>query len=107
MGHLQSRRQQEVHVKSHDHMTRIRVGKPPIDKWRCPDCGKRGTWKQMEPKTCTADLPPCTSCGQTPECAHDCPFMMALLGSSAVTLVTDDLDLKARVEQAKRRGGKS
>ena len=40
--------------------------------------------KQKHP--CGYDYPPCPDCGQTPECAPDCPGIAAVLGRPDIYL---------------------
>lgn len=40
------------------------------------------------PLTCTYDYPPCTTCGQTPECAADCGAVLAALNAPGVRVIT-------------------
>jgi hypothetical protein len=70
-------------------------------------CKAFGKWDELAKIECTFVYPPCTACGQTPECAIDCPLIMAILGSSHVHVVTDDPKMSALVDQAKSREGKS
>lgn len=48
--------------------------------WRCRYCGAAGTWEELAEKPCTHVYPPCKTCGQTPECAADCPAVLEALG---------------------------
>lgn len=90
-------------MEPHAHMSRVRIGKPPTDRWRCTDCHFEGTWDETVAILCTADLPPCKHCGQTPECAIDCPGMMAALSGSNVHVVTDDPKLRETIRRAKAK----
>jgi len=86
-------------------MSRVRVGKPPTDMWRCTHCGYQGTWDETVANLCEADLPPCRYCKQTPECAIDCPGILALLGSPDVNVVTDDPKMRAMIDRARKGRG--
>jgi hypothetical protein len=59
-----------------------RQGDPPHDWWKCHYCHQEGTLETMNKRTCTYDYPSCDDCGQTPECAPDCPGMIRVLGMS-------------------------
>jgi len=55
--------------------------KHPPRRWRCSYCGIEGTLEEVNAVECSYEYPPCEYCGQTPECAIDCPgISMALSG---------------------------
>jgi len=56
---------------------------PPRQKpcriWMCQYCGIIGPMNTIRAVACSHVYPPCKYCGQTPECARDCPgIAMAL-----------------------------
>lgn len=56
-------------------------------RWKCQDCKVEGTYDELRGTGCAYVYPPCEHCGQTPECARDCPGIMAILGNPAVHVV--------------------
>lgn len=56
-------------------------------RWQCQYCPANGTWEELHQIECTYVYPPCSVCGQTPECAADCKFIGAILGNPAVHVV--------------------
>ena len=56
-------------------------------RWQCQYCPANGTMDELHQIECTYVYPPCSVCGQTPECAKDCKFMAAIMGSPAVHVV--------------------
>ena len=65
----------------HTHLSRAAAGE---DQWRCVPCGATGTYAELGASDCTADYPPCTTCGCTPECAPDCAGVLDALASPEV-----------------------
>jgi hypothetical protein len=76
-------------------------------RWLCVYCGQSGLWDELEALECTFVYPPCEYCGLTPECAPDCKGIMAILGSKNVHVVTDDVQMKARVEHERNHRGQA
>ncbi len=92
------------------HNSRIALDPPreaPPRRWRCQYCDQEGLWDELEALECTYVYLPCAYCGQTPECARDCPGIMALLGSPDVYVATDDVALKTRIEKEKAGRGQA
>ncbi len=74
-------------------------------RWECQYCHQVAPFEELRKIECTYVYPPCKHCGQTPECAADCPGIMGILKSPAVHLATDDRALRRRVEREKKRRG--
>ena len=55
--------------------------------WRCDYCGVEGLMDDVRAQACTYVYPPCTYCGQTPECAVDCRGVLDALGRSNVHVI--------------------
>lgn len=53
----------------------------PPRRWRCGYCGVVGVMDVILAIECTHTYPPCNACGQTPECAKDCPLIAGLLSA--------------------------
>lgn len=73
--------------KKNPHMWLSRLGKPPRDHWKCKYCGEEGTMAQVRAVECRYEYPPCEHCGQTPECARDCPGVAAALSMPGVLVI--------------------
>jgi Fe-S-cluster-containing dehydrogenase component len=56
-------------------------------RWRCQYCGMEDFFDNLRAVACTYVYPPCEHCGETPECAQDCPGIAAALSGSGVYLV--------------------
>jgi hypothetical protein len=65
----------------HQLVSRLRDG---VDAWRCDYCGQQGSMSQLENTDCTHYYPPCSSCGQHPFCAPDCPGIAEALSDASV-----------------------
>ncbi len=76
-------------------------------RWYCKYCGAEGLYEELQAAGCSYTYPPCKYCGQTPECALDCPGMMELLSGPDVHFVSDDAEMKARVDRVRRQRGNS
>ena len=59
-------------MTKHRHMFLVRQGK----KWKCMDCKQEGDLGSMSELNCEHKLPPCKTCGQTPECAPNCKAVL-------------------------------
>ncbi len=66
-----------------NHMWLTRIG----ELWRCNYCGATGPLDDLQGKPCPYDHPPCKYCGQTPECALDCPGITAALARPDVYVI--------------------
>ena len=69
------------------HNMLVRVGETPVDRWRCHYCEATGTYEELRAVACTHVYPPCSYCGQTPECASDCPGIAMALATPGVLVV--------------------
>ncbi len=72
----------EERLNPHNWLSRL--GKPPLDRWECRYCHAIGTYDELRAVACAYEYPPCPHCGQTPECALDCPGIAAALSSPDV-----------------------
>ncbi len=76
--------------KLNPHMS-LKAIDPPRDhpprRWRCGYCGLSGLMDEVRAVACSYVYPPCKYCGRAPECAIDCPGIMAILASPDVHVV--------------------
>jgi hypothetical protein len=61
-------------------------GEPPR-RWECAYCKARGTMDELSRIECTHVYPPCKYCGETPECAQDCPGIGIALSGDDVHVI--------------------
>jgi len=66
-----------------------RLGEPPLDRWQCQYCRVVGAFDELIRIECTYQYPLCEHCGQTPQCAPDCPGILRMLTSPGVRVVKD------------------
>lgn len=62
----------------------IRPGNYDYRLWSCNYCGETGRLEEVRGRPCKYVYPPCPHCGQTPECALDCPGIVAALAGGRV-----------------------
>ena len=74
--------------KLNPHMS-LRPVDPPGEnrRWRCTYCGDVGLLDELRSRACTYVYPPCRYCGQTPECALDCPGIVAAFSAKGAKVV--------------------
>ena len=73
--------------------------RPLIDgvrHWRCDYCGDHGPLADLQQRECGHVYPPCRYCGQAPECALDCPGIVAALSGKGVHVVGELPDATTR-----------
>jgi hypothetical protein len=74
-------------MKKNPHMHLVPLEPPPRDStalWRCVDCQQEDRLDALRARSCTFEHAPCPHCGETPECAIDCPGIAQALSDPSV-----------------------
>lgn len=75
----------------HNHLTALDPPREsPPRRWRCRYCGAEGLMDDLLAIACTHVYPPCSYCGQTPECASDCRGIAEALSMPGIQLIDDN-----------------
>jgi hypothetical protein len=91
-------------MNPHMHMVALDPPGLTIRRWRCLFCKLEGPLDELRKKACTYVYPPCEACGQTPECALDCPAVVAALSDKNIHVVGD---LPQQTKNAIKKKGQS
>lgn len=75
-------------LNPHMWMTAVDPPGRPDRRWKCQYCGDEGTLKELRSRACSYEYPPCEHCGQTPECAIDCPGIQKALSHPGVHVIS-------------------
>jgi hypothetical protein len=81
-------------LNPHNWMTALDPPGRSDRRWQCNYCGDTGTMEEVRSRPCAHVYPPCAYCGQTPECALDCPGIAKALSGDDVHvagMVTPDM----------------
>lgn len=74
-------------MNPHGHMVPLDPKGTANRRWRCKFCDARGTLPALQALACTFVYPACKHCGQTPECAADCPAIIEALSDPRVRVI--------------------
>lgn len=77
-------------MNPHNWLTRL--GEPPLDRWECQYCHAAGTFAELVASECSYEYPPCPYCGETPQCASNCPGILIGLTSPGVHVIRNVRD---------------
>lgn len=74
-------------MNPHAHLVPLDKKGTAARRWRCQFCGDSGALAALQARACSYVYPPCEHCGQTPECALDCPGIVAALSDPRVRVI--------------------
>lgn len=75
-------------MRKHLYLVSIKPTKrKPNRRWRCKDCGAKGSLEELRKTECSCEPEPCKYCGESPECSKDCPAMLAALSHPSIRVI--------------------